>query len=78
MSRVLCLLAQVSAINLNPPLLTASSNLPPDIGRAALSLYDIAAANPPVYMILQPMGCTATRITTCAVSSYLAFSPLPF
>lgn len=38
MSRVLCLVPQVSAINLVPTLLPDFSNLPPDIGRAALSL----------------------------------------
>jgi len=46
-----------------------SSDLPPDIGRAAL--------HAPVYMILQPIRRTARDITAATVGSYPAFSPLP-
>ena len=47
----------------------ASSNLPPDIGRATLQL--------PVYTVLQPVRRTAGDIAAAAVGSYPAFSPLP-
>ncbi len=47
----------VSAINLVPTSQLGSSNLPLGIGRVALN-QDCSQS--PIYMILQPMGCTAT------------------
>ncbi len=70
-SRVLspCPKARLSVIYLRRRSPAASSNLPPGIGRATLSL--------PVYTVLQPAGRTAADIAARAVGSYPAFSPLP-
>ena len=48
----------------------ASSNLPPDIGRAALNCRYTRSCN--------PRDAQPRRIATLAVGSYPAFSPLPF
>ncbi len=57
MSRILCHLAVVSAIHLDPDFHLGSSNLPLGIERVALN-QDCSQS--PIYMILQPMGRTAT------------------
>lgn len=60
---------RASVIYLGPPSPTASSDLPPDIGRAVLHAS--------VYLVLQPVVRHALHIAAQAVGSYPAVSPLP-
>ena len=68
-SRVLYSLAEASIIYLRLRSPAASSNLPPDIGRATLNCRYTRSCN--------PQGVLPANITAAAVGSYPTFSPLP-
>ena len=62
-------LREASIIYLRLRSLAASSNLPPDIGRATLNCRYMRSCN--------PQGVLPVNIAATAVGSYPAFSPLP-